>query len=465
MQQAPSKLTAHGVGERQGNQRFSDIILRAGMVTLGTHVLSQLVRLFGNLILTRLLVPEAFGVMLVGNVVWVGVALFTDFGFRQSVIRSPRANDPAFVNTVWTLQVAQGLIISAVLLLAAFALHVVSTLGLVPIGNTFSNPDLPWVIAWLAVPALLASAESTKMHMAIRNLHVLRVAALEIGSQLISLTVTLAWARSTGSVSALVAGACAAAACRTVATHTVLLGERNRLRYDPAVAREVLSFGLPILLTSCIGFLILNSDKLVLGWVLPAHAMGAYAIAVLLVSAFLDAAGKLMGQVAFPAMSGAFTRDPSALRESYLHMRATADLGCLVLAGLLATCGDRIVALLYDSRYAEAGTYLNILAVSLVGIRYRLLSQAFLVIGRPRLVLYEQVSHVAALFIGIPLGFRTFGTTGAIWGVALSYVFAQVWNVLYLQRTLGLFSLKLELRGVAIFVSAVAFGAVIRMWL
>jgi hypothetical protein len=63
------------------------------------------------------------------------------------------------------------------------------------------------------------------------------------------------------------------------------------------------------------------------------------------------------------------------------------------------------------------------------------------------------------------LGFRTFGTTGAIWGVALSYVFAQVWNVLYLQRTLGLFSLKLELRGVAIFVSAVAFGAVIRMWL
>jgi O-antigen/teichoic acid export membrane protein len=402
--------------------------------------------------------------MLVASVVWLGLTLLTDFGLRQVVIRSPQASHPDFLNTVWTLQVLQGLVIASLLLAGGGLLVVAARTGLIPAGSTLASPDLPWVVGLMSIVALLAACDSTKAHLAIRNLQVARIAALDLGAQLIALGVMLAWVRISPGVGALVAGACAASACRTLATHLVLAGQPNRLHYDSAAAREVLSFGAPILLTSCIGFAVAHGDKLLLGWLLPAHVMGSYAVGFLLVGAAHDFVARLMGQVAFPALSGAVARNPGALRASYLRLRSKADIACLLLAGLLASCGDLVIAVLYDARYSEAGTYLRILGLTLLGIRYRVLSQAFLVIGRPRLLLYEQITHLVCLFPAVLIGLRIHGAIGAVWGVALSYVLAQLWNVFYLQRKLGLFSAQVEWRGVAIFVAAAGSGMVARLW-
>jgi O-antigen/teichoic acid export membrane protein len=465
MQEVRSELPPAGAVERQDAHGIGRVVVRAGLVSLGAHVLTQLIRFSGNLILTRLLAPEAFGVMLVGIVVWVGLTLFTDFGLRQVVVRSPRGTEPAFLDTVWTLQILQGILIAALLVAAAGLLSLATSIGLIPHGSTFASPDVPWVLAALAVPALLQALESTKLHVASRNRQVSRIAAMELGCQVVALGVTITCARTMGGVGALIAGALTASTCRTLATHLLFQGHRNALRYDAVSAREVFTFGAPIILTSCMGYIVSNGDRLALGWVLPAHAMGAYAIAILLVSAFQDAVGKLMAQVMFPAISRAFAHDPGSLRESYLRVRATADLGCLVAAGLLVTLGDRVVAMLYDGRYAEAGTYVGILGFCLVGIRYRVLHAVFLVIGRPRLQLYEQISQLVALVPGIFLGFRFGGAPGAVWGVAASYLAAQVLNVFYLQRKLGLFSVSLELRGVAIFAAVAGAGALVRVWI
>jgi O-antigen/teichoic acid export membrane protein len=465
MQEVRSDLTPGGAAKRHDVQGIRQVVLRAGSVALGAHVLSQLIRFSGNLILTRLLVPEAFGVMLVSIVVWMGLTLFTDFGLRQVVIRSSRSGDPVFLNTVWTLQILQGMLIATLLVATAGVLSLAASMGLIPHGSTFSSPEVPWVIASLAVPALLQSLESTKMHVASRNLQVSRIAAIELGCQVVALGVTVTFARTVGGVVALVAGAFAASTCRTLATHLAFDGHRNRLAYDAPSAKEVVTFGVPIILTSCLGFIVTNGDKLVLGWVLSAQAMGSYAIAVLLVSALHDAAGKIISQVMYPAISRAVSHDPSSLRANYLSLRATADVGCLIVGGLLVSLGDRVVALLYDGRYAEAGTYVGILGLSLVGIRYRVLNAVLLTIGRPRLQLYEQIFQLTALVPGILLGFRFGGPRGAVWGVALSYLTAQLWNIFYLQRKLGLFSAALEFRGVAIFATAAGLGALLRIWI
>lgn len=458
-------LTPQAALERQEAHRFGKTVLRAGMVTLGAHVLSQLVRLCGNLILTRLLVPEAFGVMLVANVVWLGLTLLTDFGLRAVVIRSPQADRPDFLNTVWTLQILQGLLIATSLVAAGGLLALAARTGMIPPGSTLASPDLPWVVGFMAIVALFAAGESTKFSQATRKLQMMRIAAIDLGAQLIALGVMLTWAGTAGGVGALVAGACAGSACRTLATHLVLEGQPNRFHYDGVVAMEVFYFGAPILLTSCIGFAMAHGDKLLLSWLLPANAMGSYVIGFLLVATFHEAAVKLMGLVAFPAISGEVGRDPGSLRGTYLRLREKGDTACLLIAALLASCGDLLVALLYDARYSDAGTYLRILGLSLVGIRYRLLSHVFVVLGRTRLLLYEQITHLACLIPAVLIGLRFFGPIGAVWGVASSYVVAQVWGLFYLQRKLGLFSAELELRGVAIFAAALASGMAVRSWI
>ena len=71
---------------------------------------AQLIRLLGNLILTRLLFEEAFGVMALMSTVLQGLELFSDIGIGPSLIQNERQDD-SFVNTAWTMQAARGVAI------------------------------------------------------------------------------------------------------------------------------------------------------------------------------------------------------------------------------------------------------------------------------------------------------------------------------------------------------------------
>ena len=68
-------------------------------------------RMISSLILTRLLVPEAFGLMALISVLMTGLAMFSDMGISSSVVQSKRGDDPAYLNTAWTLQVIRGFVL------------------------------------------------------------------------------------------------------------------------------------------------------------------------------------------------------------------------------------------------------------------------------------------------------------------------------------------------------------------
>ena len=83
-------------------------VMRAGAWTLAGFGLRQIIRFGSNLLMTRLLLPEMFGVMAVATMVMVGLAMFSDMGLRQNVIRSHRGEDPLFLDTVWVVQILRG---------------------------------------------------------------------------------------------------------------------------------------------------------------------------------------------------------------------------------------------------------------------------------------------------------------------------------------------------------------------
>src|SRR5215831_13914608 len=80
-------------------------VLNAGTWSLAGYGLNQAIRFGTNLLATRLLVPEMFGVMAIANLVMVGLAMFSDFGLKLNIIQSKRGNDPAFLNTAWVAQI------------------------------------------------------------------------------------------------------------------------------------------------------------------------------------------------------------------------------------------------------------------------------------------------------------------------------------------------------------------------
>lgn len=87
--------------------------LRAGSWNLVSQVASQVMRLGGNLIMARLLLPEMFGVMVIATTVSILLHLLSDVGLRQNIIQSHRGDDPDFLNTAWTVQIIRGFLLFA----------------------------------------------------------------------------------------------------------------------------------------------------------------------------------------------------------------------------------------------------------------------------------------------------------------------------------------------------------------
>ena len=154
--------------------RSSNIGPRAARGTLWTvlgYGGGQMLRFVGNLVLTRLLFEEAFGLMALVWVFMQGLVLFSDIGIGPSIIQNKRGDEPRFLNTAWTIQVGRGLL----LYLAAFA-------GAIPFARFYNEPLLATIIPVAGLAAVISGFYSSKLFTMNRHLKVGLVAIVEISS-------------------------------------------------------------------------------------------------------------------------------------------------------------------------------------------------------------------------------------------------------------------------------------------
>src|SRR4051812_18273874 len=85
-------------------------VFRASGWSLGGYGIGQVIRLGSNLLMTRLLAPEMFGIMAVANMVNMIFGMLADIGLRQHIVQSHRGDDPEFLDTAWTIQFARGVL-------------------------------------------------------------------------------------------------------------------------------------------------------------------------------------------------------------------------------------------------------------------------------------------------------------------------------------------------------------------
>lgn len=440
------------------NQR----VVSAGIWVFGSHSANQLLRLIGNLLLARLLAPDAFGIMAIATVLLTGLSMFSDMGLRQVVVRSPHAEHPSFLDSVWTLQVCRGLLLAALMGMVAWALAWARPAF--PPDSAYARPELPGLLLGLSVVALLNGLESTKLLLAERHLQNRRIAVIDLCAQVGGLLAMLAWAYVSPSVYALLVGALLSACVRVVVSQWWLPGPANRFRWHRCVIQEVAHFGSWIVVTSAVGFLISSGDRLLIGGLLSATEMGQYAVAVLLIAACQDLVSKLVGSVAYPAISEVYRTHPQGLRQAYYRARLPVDALCLLAAGGLWSFGADLVRILYDQRYQDAGAYLGLLALTLVASRYTVTSQVYFVLGKPQYALVLQVLRLSTLVTGVFAGHAWGGGLGAVMGVVFSHGAGMVLNLAWLMPRLGLLDASREVRSL-LFWGVGWLGGVLLSWL
>lgn len=408
-------------------------VLHSGSWTLVGYGVNQVLRLGGNLILTRLLFPEAFGMMAIVNVACYGVTVFVDMGLGQSIVQNERGNDPIFVNTAWTVQIVLGFLIWAGLCVLAL-----------PIAVFYKVPELAYMLPVVGFGSAISGFNSTKLYTAQRNLEAKRVTLIELWTYAIGLLITvyLAWLQQ--SVWALVWGGLITAALKMLASHVALHGIRNRLLWDRDSVGHLIRFGRWIMWSSLLTFLSAEGARMLIGAVLDMKQLALYTLASTMSLMFWQAIIRLASRVLFPAYAEVYRNEPKNLNSVLYKSRWVILLPSWGLAVLFIFGGMQLMGLLYDARYQESGGMLELLAAgSLVGCVWGSYSGVLLAMGKVATMTLLTASQIVCQFGGMLVGYYFGGGMGLVMGgAAASWVIYPVQA--YVMSKNGVWQPKLD---------------------
>lgn len=417
----------------------------AGSWSMIALVATQGIRFGGNLIMTRLLVPEMFGIMAIATTVSVVLALLSDIGLRQNIIQSKRGDDPVFLNTAWTVQIVRGFILYGASLLVAALAWVAQLANLWPADTTYASPVLPLVLAITSLSAIIAGFQSTKVATAFRSFQQRKVVLTEIAAQCVGLFVMLGIGYFASTIWSLVAAGLVASAVTTLLSHLWLDGPRNSLQWDRSAVKELIAFGRWILLSSAVGVLAINGDRIWFGGSMSVTELGIYSIAVLILGAMETGIQRLAGSVVLPALSeAARVEDPAHFHSLYYRLRFAIDIPLLFACGFLFASSPMIIGFLYDDRYIRAGEMLSTLSLAIFFWRFTVAHQAWLALGLTKYQAIDNLIRFASLWGLLPLLLVMGGPEYAIWGIAL-HALPTLVLIVIVNRRLGLFNIGREL--------------------
>ena len=418
-------------------------MLRAAGWLVGGNVSSQALRLVSNLLLTRLLVPEAFGLVAAVNTLYFALVMFSDLGVWQSVVKSERGLEPRFLGTAWTVQLLRAVLLAAVVLLIALGLQLGAGTGVFAAGTVYADPRLPPMVALFAICAVLQGMESMKLACAQRDLQVAYLARLELLSQLSATAVTLGLAWATQSVWSLLVGTLVASGMKTALSHGYLPGPSSRPCWDHASAAEIIGFGKWIFLSSIIGFLAAHGEKLILGGMLSTASFGIFSIASTLLMALLGVYSAVNGHILFSALSEAERTDAHQAARVTTRVQQLADVLLGAMAGGIFVAGHWVVYFFYDARYQQAGWMFQWLGLSLLAIRHQVVEQLMFAKGQAAWVTASNALRALSLVLLVPAGYAWGGERGAIAAVVASQFVSWPVALLFKARH-GLLTWKSE---------------------
>jgi O-antigen/teichoic acid export membrane protein len=406
----------------------------------------QVFRLVSTLILTRLLYPEAFGLATIVNLFIVGMSMLSDAGLEQSVVQNPRGDERAFLNTAWTIQITRGWALFAVACLCAW-----------PMAWIYGEPQLFLMLIVGAIGLPLAGVASTSPLTLRRAVRLRSLIAMEFGTQVTGGAVMIAWAYYSPSVWAILGGSMVSAVMRTVWTHLIPIGYRNRIEWDPAAAREIFHFGKWIFGSSALAFISRQSDRLFVGDLAGMGVLGVYNIAAQIAEMVGQATSRITHGVWFPVLSRVSRETPDRLATVLYRARAATDALGLIPLGMMVVMAETLIEVLYDARYAEAGWMLRLLCVR-IGMLIVLepLQTCLFSLGHTRYGFLQNVARSVWLLIGIPVAWSMWGLQGLIWATA----FAEIPVILLLWMPMARLGL-LRLRREALALGFVAIGLVL----
>ncbi len=437
----------------------SDVLKRGLKFTAIGQFASYGIRFCSNLILTRLLAPDYFGVMAIAMLFVYAAAMLCDVGLRSAIIAEQRADDRRFRDIVWSVMTLRVLALASIVGLFSMAINLLIGQGWLSAGSTYADPRLNTALFLLVVASAIQYLESIEILYRERMLEFGTILKIDLIRQVISTAVTMTWALLAPSILALTAGSIAANLCIAVGSYIWLAKRGPKFIWSPEDFKFLWSRGKWLWVSAILTFSMNILDRLFLARHFDATQIGLHSIAVLYSTIVIDLVGKFVHSVVFPLVSRSFREGDKELWKTYYKALSIVVKVALPSGFIFITFGDKIIELLYDPRYHPAGPLLRAFGVIVFLSIYLAAGEVYVALGRAKIKSTIYFLRLTALLAGLFTMVPAQGLMGGVWALAGSHVVGATAS-LYFNRELGLFKLRREAEflGLIALLVAASFG-------
>jgi PST family polysaccharide transporter len=303
-------------------------------------------------ILSRLLAPEAFGLVALATVFTVFVQVFLDQGFGAAIVQRSKL-EPEHLDTAFWITVLMGVLLT---------LGGIATSGLV--AALFEEPRLTPILSWLSLSFILSALSSTQIALLQRELAFKSLAARSLVAMAVGGIGGIGMALAGFGVWSLVVQNLA-----NGLAGVIVLWRASKWRPGFNVSKkhyqELFTFGVSIVGNNILEVLMRRADDFLIGYFLGPTLLGFYTVGYSLLLVIIRVVTGITNAVAFPAFSR-LQRNPKRMLEAFYKVtQYTSLLAFPVFIGL-ATLAPELVPALFGEKWAPSILVMQVLA--LIGI-------------------------------------------------------------------------------------------------
>lgn len=398
-----------------GRKSLLSRMFRGGAWLGAGSMVEQGLRFLRNMILARLLLPEAFGLMAIVLSVSHLLQVLTSVGGKEAIIQHPEGASRTYLNGTWWLLFARSLL----LYLVAFA-------SAPAISWFYEEAQLTALLRVGCLSILLSGAVSPRAFVALKQMKYGKWVAIQQGAGALGVLATLALALLIGGVWALVLGAVAESVLR-VTLSFILCPFRPGFEFDREHWKALLSyargiFGLPALM-----LVYSEGSVFALGKMADKHQLGLFAMALAL-SRIPGLIGKLLVDLLLPAFAEV-QKDTARINRHLLQSTTAIVLVCMPMLAFVALYSRSILTLVYGPQYAEGADALTFLFANemLMTCNIPLASVYYMCFGQPALLRKFSFLRAVLMVLFIVPAIQYFGLAGAalapLCAMIISYYF------------------------------------------
>jgi lipopolysaccharide exporter len=244
----------------------------------------------------------------------------------------------------------------------------------------------------------------------------------------------------------------------TVLSHQFYRELRPTFAIDRAAAKQLLTYSKFTVPSSFLTLSLNQFDKIVFLRLFDLRLLGIYGLALSIAGSIETLIGRISSSVLYPRCAHNFRENPDTAALKYYTENTRLFVTILAMPAAVSGAAHLIVNLLYDPRYAEAGSVLQAVAIRAVVLAFASPAEDLLIsAGQFHVILFGNVLRAAWIVLGCLLGYHFFGFMGFVYGLSFSGL-PPLAYYLWLQRSKGMLIVKYELYKVA-FVLAVGIAS------